>query len=116
MALMSQWREQFLKKEKADADVVVGDFNDVPSSASVRLFAASAPYKNVFEDAAFTTWKTRPSGEVKRTIDFAFVSAGLDVVSRMDPTAGVDFGIGGLPTCGFPSDHLPLRFEVGWRR
>ena len=94
-----------------------GDFNGEPNEP---FYAAlqEAGYKSSFVEGLgaepeFTTWKIRPSGEVRHTIDFVWqrvegsyaVSGVLDVMKDSD-VPDVKF-----PAYGQPSDHIPLCFD-----
>ena len=87
--------------------------------------------RNAYEDMSaalgddeanrFTTWKTRTgvfkAGEVKHTIDYILYSAhrGSKVVSVAKLPSERDIpGDKGLPTFGFPSDHLPLQAVIAF--
>jgi nocturnin len=116
----------------ADVDIVqiiiAGDLNATPNEACV-VHLRGRGMRNAYEDMSaalgdknsnrFSTWKTRTglfkTGEVKQTIDYILYSAhrGSKVVSvaKLPDESEIPSDVG-LPTFGFPSDHLPLQARI----
>jgi mRNA deadenylase 3'-5' endonuclease subunit Ccr4/GNAT superfamily N-acetyltransferase len=102
------------------AVVLGGDFNDVPGSPAFEamlkgghLFSAYAA-AGQGEDADWTTWKVRATGEVRRTIDYVFFGPHtLRPVAVLLPPEREAIDQDRLPSWRYPSDHLSLmvRFE-----
>jgi nocturnin len=116
----------------ADVDnvqiIIAGDLNATPNEACV-VHLRGRGMRSAYEDVGaavgdktsnqFTTWKTRTglfkTGEVKHTIDYILYSAhrGSKVVSVAKlPNEDDVPSATGLPTFGFPSDHLPLQARI----
>ena len=110
--------------------ILAGDLNATPNEACV-VHLRGRGMRNAYEDMSaalgddeanrFTTWKTRTgvfkAGEVKHTIDYILYSAhrGSKVVSVAKLPSERDIpGDKGLPTFGFPSDHLPLQAVIAF--
>jgi len=110
--------------------ILAGDLNATPNEACV-VHLRGRGMRNAYEDMSaalgdekanrFTTWKTRTgvfkAGEVKHTIDYILYSAhrGSKVVSVAKLPNESDIpGDKGLPTFGFPSDHLPLQAVIAF--
>lgn len=108
--------------------IIAGDLNATPNEACV-VHLRGRGMRNAYEDMGlalgdekanrFTTWKTRTglfkTGEVKHTIDYILYSAhrGSKVVSVAKLPSESDIpSETGLPTFGFPSDHLPLQAKI----
>jgi nocturnin len=61
------------------------------------------------EEAEWTTWKVRDSGEVRRTIDYLFFGAHtLQPVTILSPPPSALIDENRLPSWRYPSDHLSL--------
>ena len=56
----------------------------------------------------FTTWKLRPKGEVKRTIDYVFHSPSLRPEAILQLPDASEMPQERLPSHSYPSDHLAL--------
>ncbi|GAQ84331.1 CCR4-NOT transcription complex subunit 6 [Klebsormidium nitens] len=65
------------------------------------------------EGRAFTTWKFRPGGEKKDTIDYIWYR-GLDLVRRRRLPTSEMIGPSALPSRRHPSDHIPVCCELAW--
>ena len=108
--------------------IIAGDLNATPNEACVvhlRGRGMRSAYADVGaavgaeKSNTFTTWKTRTglfkTGEVKHTIDYILYSAhrGSKVVSvaKLPSEDDIPSAVG-LPTFGFPSDHLPLQARI----
>jgi exonuclease III len=108
--------------------IIAGDLNATPNEACV-VHLRGRGMRNAYEDMSaalgdknsnrFSTWKTRTglfkTGEVKQTIDYILYSAhrGSKVVSvaKLPDESEIPSDVG-LPTFGFPSDHLPLQARI----
>ncbi|XP_069569831.1 nocturnin-like [Brachyistius frenatus] len=105
--------------------VVCGDFNAEPSEDVYQRFSSSplrlnSAYKLLSRDGqtepAYTTWKIRPSGESRGTLDYIWYSAdALSVHSLLDIPTEDQIGPDRLPSYHYPSDHLSLLCDVGFR-
>lgn len=110
--------------------ILAGDLNATPNEACV-VHLRGRGMRSAYEDIGstlqvdekavntFTTWKTRTglfkTGEVKHTIDYILYSAhrGSKVVSVAKLPDEKDIpSETGLPTFGFPSDHLPIQARI----
>ncbi len=110
--------------------ILAGDLNATPNEACV-VHLRGRGMRSAYEDISstlqvdekavntFTTWKTRTglfkTGEVKHTIDYILYSAhrGSKVVSVAKLPDEKDIpSETGLPTFGFPSDHLPIQARI----
>ncbi|XP_035280295.1 nocturnin-like isoform X1 [Anguilla anguilla] len=102
--------------------LVCGDFNAEPGEDVYRLFSTSglgldSAYKRLSADGRseppYTTWKIRPSGESRHTLDYIWYSRrGLRVDSVLDLPSEEQIGPGRLPSYSYPSDHLSLVCDV----
>ncbi len=95
--------------------IVGGDWNDVPGSlahAAVTehpLGLASAYAALDGAEPAWTSWKVRAAGEVKRTIDYVwFERSTLRPVATLGIPDDGAVGAARLPSWQYPSDHLAL--------
>ncbi|XP_068444335.1 nocturnin-like [Clinocottus analis] len=105
--------------------VVCGDFNAEPSEDVYRRFSSSAlglnsAYKLLSADGqtepAYTTWKIRPSGESRGTLDYIWYSRdALSVQRLLDIPTEEQIGPDRLPSYHYPSDHLSLLCDVSFR-
>ncbi|KAJ8391011.1 hypothetical protein AAFF_G00097890 [Aldrovandia affinis] len=105
--------------------LVCGDFNAEPSEEVYRRFAASSlgldsAYKRLSADGQteppYTTWKIRPSGESRHTLDYIWYSSrALSVDSVLELPTEEQIGPGRLPSYAYPSDHLSLVCDVHFR-
>ncbi len=95
--------------------VVGGDFNDVPWSPAYRAMLDGGQLCSAYaaagqgEEAPWTTWKVRNSGEVRRTIDYLFFGPEkLRPAAVLSPPALALIDPNRLPSWRYPSDHLSL--------
>ncbi|XP_069573901.1 nocturnin [Brachyistius frenatus] len=98
--------------------LVCGDFNAVPTEEVYRRFAASplgldSACKKLGADGAtepeYTTWKIRPTGECRATLDYVWYSRdSLRVDGVLDVPTEEQIGPDRLPSFSYPSDHLSL--------
>lgn len=105
--------------------IVCGDFNAEPSEEVYRRFSSSAlglnsVYKLLSSDGqeepAYTTWKIRPSGESRSTLDYIWYSHdALRVESLLDIPTEEQIGPDRLPSYHYPSDHLSLLCDISFR-
>jgi len=106
--------------------VVCGDFNAEPSEDVYRRFRASplrldSAYKLLSADGqtepAYTTWKIRPSGECRSTLDYIWYSHdSLSVDTVLDIPSEEEVGPDRLPSYHYPSDHLSLLCDISFRQ
>ncbi|CAN9514546.1 unnamed protein product [Ophioblennius macclurei] len=105
--------------------VVCGDFNAEPSEDVYRRFSSSplgldSAYKLLSSDGqtepAYTTWKIRPSGESRGTLDYIWYSReALSVDGLLDIPTEEQIGPDRLPSYHYPSDHLSLLCDLRFR-
>ena len=105
--------------------VVCGDFNAEPSEDVYRRFLSSplrldSAYKLLSSDRqtepAYTTWKIRPSGESRSTLDYIWYSHdSLSVETLLDIPSEEQIGPDRLPSYHYPSDHLSLLCDISFR-
>ncbi|XP_062332611.1 nocturnin isoform X1 [Osmerus eperlanus] len=105
--------------------IVCGDFNSEPTEDVYRRFSSSplnldSAYKLLSADGqaepAFTTWKIRPSGESRSTLDYIWYSHhALCVESLLDLLSEEQVGPDRLPSYHYPSDHLSLLCDISFR-
>ncbi|KAM9375495.1 nocturnin-like [Pholidichthys leucotaenia] len=105
--------------------VVCGDFNAEPSEDVYHRFSSSplglsSAYTLLSSDGqsepAYTTWKIRPSGESRSTLDYIWYSHNaLQVESLLDIPTEEQIGPDRLPSYHYPSDHLSLLCDVSFR-
>ncbi|XP_077465363.1 nocturnin-like [Stigmatopora argus] len=104
--------------------VVCGDFNAEPSEDVHRRFRASplglhSAYKLLSADGRteppYTSWKIRPSGESRGTLDYIWYSRGaLRVDGLLDIPGEEQIGPDRLPSFHYPSDHLSLICDISF--
>ncbi|XP_077983844.1 nocturnin-like [Glandiceps talaboti] len=114
MVLLNHLRKQ----AKSKPIIFTGDFNAETSEKVYNCFSKDelkldSACKVLSEDgsldAAFTTWKIRPSGEVKHTIDYMWYSAeSLCVHSALDLPTEEQLGEARAPSFTTSSDHFSL--------
>ncbi|XP_050983399.1 nocturnin [Labeo rohita] len=104
--------------------VVCGDFNAEPSEEVYRRFMTSplgleSAYKCLSEDGntepLYTSWKIRPSGESRSTLDYIWYSERafqVDAVLRIPSEEQI--GPDRLPSYHYPSDHLSLVCDLSF--
>lgn len=97
---------------------VCGDFNAEPSEEVYRRFLNSplgldSAYRTLSADGSsepsYTTWKIRPSGESRSTLDYVWYSRhGFSVDAVLSIPSEEQIGPDRLPSYHYPSDHLSL--------
>lgn len=105
--------------------VVCGDFNAEPTEDVYRRFNSSplglnSAYKLLSSDGqtepAYTTWKIRPSGESRNTLDYIWYSRdALSVECLLNIPTEEQIGPDRLPSYHYPSDHLSLLCDFSFR-
>lgn len=105
--------------------VVCGDFNAEPTEDVYRRFSSSplglnSAYKLLSSDGqmepAYTTWKIRPSGESRSTLDYIwYTHDALSVECLLDIPTEEQIGPNRLPSYHYPSDHLSLLCDISFR-
>ncbi|XP_003221724.1 nocturnin isoform X2 [Anolis carolinensis] len=98
--------------------IVCGDFNADPTEEVYKEFSTSSlnlnsAYKLLSADGLseppYTTWKIRPSGECRHTLDYIWYSQhALKVDSALSLLTEEQIGPNRLPSFNYPSDHLSL--------
>ncbi|KAM6440158.1 nocturnin isoform 1-T1 [Liasis olivaceus] len=98
--------------------IVCGDFNAEPTEEVYKQFADSSlnlnsAYKLLSTDGLteppYTTWKIRPSGECRHTLDYIWYSQhALKVDAALNLLTEEQIGPNRLPSFNYPSDHLSL--------
>lgn len=98
--------------------IICGDFNAEPTEEVYREFSNSSlnlnsAYKLLSPDGQseppYTTWKIRPSGECRHTLDYIWYSKhALNVNSALGLLTEEQIGPNRLPSFNYPSDHLSL--------
>ncbi|XP_058048682.1 nocturnin isoform X1 [Ahaetulla prasina] len=110
-----------LKQITQDAEIpliVCGDFNAEPTEEVYKQFSESSlnlnsAYKllstNGLTEPPYTTWKIRPSGECRHTLDYIWYSQQtLKVDAALTLLTEEQIGPNRLPSFNYPSDHLSL--------
>ena len=96
--------------------VLCGDFNAAPNELvykEMRDNGLDSSYSCAAKsEPAFTTWKYRPTGEVRRTIDYVWHSPKFVVHNYLETPSQDVIGRTALPSFLFPSDHLSLVFDL----
>ncbi|KAJ3587443.1 hypothetical protein NHX12_011040 [Muraenolepis orangiensis] len=105
--------------------VVCGDFNAEPWEDVYRRFLESplrldSAYRLLSADGqtepSFTTWKIRPSGECRSTLDYIWYSHdSLSVDMLLDIPSEEQVGPDRLPSYHYPSDHLSLLCDLSFK-
>uniref|UniRef100_A0A8C7XSL5 Nocturnin n=2 Tax=Oryzias sinensis TaxID=183150 RepID=A0A8C7XSL5_9TELE len=105
--------------------VVCGDFNAEPSEDVYKRFSCSplgltSAYTLLSSDGhtepPYTTWKVRPSGESRSTLDYIwYTPAALSIESLLDIPSEEQIGPDRLPSYHYPSDHLSLLCDLSFR-
>uniref|UniRef100_H3D9S2 Nocturnin n=1 Tax=Tetraodon nigroviridis TaxID=99883 RepID=H3D9S2_TETNG len=105
--------------------VVCGDFNAEPTEDVYKRFSSSplglsSAYKLLSSDKqtepAYTTWKIRPSGECRSTLDYIWYTGdSLSVEQLLDIPTEEQIGPDRLPSYHYPSDHISLLCDVCFR-
>ncbi|KAK3535580.1 hypothetical protein QTP70_017118 [Hemibagrus guttatus] len=106
------------QQEEAVPLFVCGDFNAEPSEEVYRSFLNSplgldSAYRTLSADGSseppYTTWKIRPSGESRSTLDYVWYSRhGFSVDAVLSMPSEEQIGPDRLPSYHYPSDHLSL--------
>eukprot|EP00450_Noctiluca_scintillans_P032992 CAMPEP_0194539628 /NCGR_PEP_ID=MMETSP0253-20130528/79631_1 /TAXON_ID=2966 /ORGANISM="Noctiluca scintillans" /LENGTH=274 /DNA_ID=CAMNT_0039385921 /DNA_START=174 /DNA_END=998 /DNA_ORIENTATION=- len=65
-----------------------------------------------FLEPPYTTWKKRPEGEIRRTIDFIFHSSCFKVVALLEMPTEKDLPAERVPSFSYPSDHFALAVDL----
>lgn len=95
--------------------VLCGDFNatpDEPVYKEMRNKGLESSYLTAAKsEPAFTTWKYRPGGEVRHTIDYVWHSPLIVLHNYLEIPSEDVIGETALPSLSFPSDHLSLVFD-----
>ena len=65
-------------------------------------------YAESSKEPEFTTWKLRPKGEVKRTIDYILHSPSLCLAALLKLPSEAEMPKARLPSHSYPSDHMAL--------
>lgn len=96
-----------------DCPVIIGcDMNDIPKSKPyLAIIEHTLKLKSVYENSRFTTWKFR-NDEVKRVIDYIFISDKIKINKVEELPDEVAIGSEGLPNKNYPSDHLMLTADI----
>ena len=103
--------------------VVCGDFNAQPTEPVYTHFKESSTWleSSYFtasggKEPELTSWKFRPKGEAKYTIDYIWYTVGLLQVKAVSeiPTEG-DIGENGMPGWTYPSDHVALCAQFAFK-
>ncbi|XP_061440950.1 nocturnin isoform X2 [Rhineura floridana] len=110
-----------LKRITQEAEIpliVCGDFNAEPTEEVYEEFSNSSlnlnsAYKLLSTDGlsepSYTTWKIRPSGECKHTLDYIWYSQhALKANAALSLLTEEQIGPNRLPSFNYPSDHLSL--------
>lgn len=111
--LLAAVKEALAQLEPGTQLIVTADLNDTPDSAAYKQLVSDGSLTSAYaellgEEAPWTTWKVRSSGEVRRTIDYIFTGPTLrpEAVLLPPPMEMVDEAR--LPSERYPSDHLCL--------
>ncbi|KAI5624888.1 nocturnin isoform X1 [Silurus asotus] len=106
------------QQEAAVPLMVCGDFNAEPGEEVYRRFLNSplgldSAYRALSADAvtepSYTTWKIRPSGESRATLDYVWYSHhGFTADAVLSMPTEEQIGPDRLPSYHYPSDHLSL--------
>lgn len=88
------------------------------ASATASASTSASMNMNSWALAEFSTWKFRSSGESKRVIDQIWFTTGrqLEPIKRWKMLTAEQIGPTALPTSGYPSDHIALCCEFGWKQ
>lgn len=105
--------------------VVCGDFNAEPTEDVYKRFSSSplglnSAYKLLSSDRqtepAYTTWKIRPSGESRSTLDYIWYTGdSLSVEQLLNIPTEEQIGPDRLPSYHYPSDHISLLCDLRFR-
>ena len=105
-----------------DSIVLCGDFNAEESEPSYQLLSSDdrlnlhSVYKSVLgEEPLFTTWKIRPTGEIKHTIDYMwFTPTTIFAEAVLAPLTDKDVPTERFPSFNHPSDHTALACKLSF--
>eukprot|EP00435_Cladocopium_sp_Y103_P002399 s3079_g1.t1 len=78
------------------------------SSALRHPLHLRSAYATGSAEPTYTTWKIRPKGEIKRTIDYIFHSSSLRPSSILSLPSDAEMAPERLPRLAYPSDHMAL--------
>ena len=99
--------------------ILCGDFNATPDESVYKEMKNGGLESSYFSatksEAPFTTWKYRPSGEVRHTIDYIWHSPTIELQNYLEIPLPDVIGSSGLPSIDFSSDHLSLVFDYQFR-
>ena len=106
-----------------DAIVLCGDFNAEKNEPCYQLLSndtclnLKSVYKTALGDEPpFTTWKIRPDGEVKHTIDYIwFTPTTFDIEAVLDPVKDEEVSANRFPNMIEPSDHIALACKLRFK-
>lgn len=106
-----------------DAHIIFcGDFNAEKGEQSLAT-VYEAGFTNAYDSVVmplWTTWKIRKHGdelnEVKRIIDYIFVSPSLYATALLLPPSDEVVGKNALPNSNYPSDHIAIAAEFSSRK
>lgn len=118
-----QMQTATIQQQSAHAVVVCGDFNTTPDQPACQIMAAAGfvstweAAKGVLPEDVYSTWKFRPAGEKKSLIDYVWYAGegSLCPLAVWSMPSESDIGANGLPSAQYPSDHLAVWVEFGWR-
>lgn len=110
--------KEFMKEDSCNV-LICGDFNAEPvepmyavMEKGIEGIALQSAYKSATsEEPSFTTFKIRPNGDVKHTIDYVWHSTNIKVTGYLQVPEQDEIGCDGLPCMAYPSDHLSLIFD-----
>ncbi|XP_060740508.1 nocturnin isoform X2 [Tachysurus vachellii] len=116
--LLQQLKAILSTQQEAVPLVVCGDFNAEPDEEVYRRFLDSplgldSAYRTLSADGStepsYTTWKIRPSGESRSTLDYVWYTRnGFSVDAVLSMPSEEQIGPDRLPSYHYPSDHLSL--------
>lgn len=110
----------------ADHVIFAGDLNAMPvadskigaplaySAALRHPLQLRSAYATGSEEPTYTTWKIRPKGEIKRTIDYIFHSSSLRASSLLSLPSDAEMAPERLPCLAYPSDHMALGVQLSY--
>lgn len=81
-------------------------------SSAYASMPGALPMDGGWLEPPYTTWKRRPKGEVKRTIDFIFYTGSLHLQSLLALPQEQEMPDERVPTFVYPSDHFSLAVDI----
>ncbi|EDO34680.1 predicted protein [Nematostella vectensis] len=113
--------KDFMENEQAEV-LVCGDFNAEPTEPVYQVMedgVHGVPLRSAYKTISrsepdYTTWKIRPNGEVKHTIDYVWHSEGLKVDGYLHVADTASMNVDRLPCMAYPSDHISLVFDFSF--